>query len=559
MKTAKSNENGAMKVLCVTHSDRSFLEARCEINFLQNRFPKNRFENHNSTNAICGIKQAVPYNGALTLWKIDETDYSLQFIRRYLPDYKVQFASFHDDKLVIFGSDRIEVLNTEFTCSKTIGGPHLVGGHTIHFDAEGYAWVNSAPGNKIMKVNIDTEEIVETIQMPSIYGNGINLDNKDLRDYFVPTDLQPTHVNCAFPHKDSVYVTLWIQGAVGAYDANRNYNEIISGFRGIHSGKIESQTGKLYFTDSPAGILWFYDLDQGKLVHRFKINSQWVHDTDHIENDIYVAGLSDANTVQVISIEKMKMIHEYYMDDFGKSVMFVNCCEVDDRWGKMCTSDSRYFNDTELIGKTRKNILPRIANPIFWKLSENAKLTVHDNISKENSLFISSNADVSYEYLIRSEPFSLPIGKYSLTADIECQKGGVSIGLIKKNSEEWLVQFNLDTYVKSNYETLNITTDDDEWSVVIAANNTIEKEPNEFFLDAVRLEPMFDMAEKDLIGIIDTFDINKSIMKLQAQISDLKLYASGKEMEIDNLINEYQKLKTLNDQLIEDLNSSGTE
>lgn len=547
-----------MKVLCVTHSDRTFLEARCEINFLQNRFPENRFENCFSTDAITGIREAVPYNGALTLWKIDETDYSLKFLKCYMPDYKVQFASFDKKNLVIYGSDRIEILNTEFACLKTISGPHLVGGHTIHFDAEGYAWVNSAPGNKIMKVNIDTEEVVEMIRMPSIYGNGINIDNKDLRDYFIPTDLQPTHVNCAFPHKDSVYVTLWIQGAVGAYDADRNYNEIISGFRGIHSGKIEPHTGKLYFTDSPAGILWFYDLEQGKLVRRFKIDSQWVHDADHIRNDIYAAGLSDANTVQIISVEKMKIIREYQMHDFGKSVMFVNCCEVDDLWEKVSIPDSRYSSDTGALGRNNKNILPRIANPVFWKFSEDAKLTMHDNISKENSLFIISNADLSYEYLIRSEPFKLPTGKYSLTADIECQMGGVSIGLVKKDSDEWLVQFNLDTYVKNNYEMFNVTTDD-EWLVVIAANNTIEKESVEFFLNAVRLEPMSDMTTEDSTKIIGEFDINQLIMKLQSQINDLKLYASEKEREIDHLINEYQKLRALCDKLIDDLKSEGPE
>lgn len=547
-----------MKILCVTHSDRTFLEARCEINFLQNRFPENRFEKHNPTDAIAGIKEAVPYLGALTLWKINESDYSLQFIKRYLPDYKVQFAAFHDDRLVIIGSDRIEVLNTEFSPLKTINGPHLVGGHTLHFDTEGYAWVNSAPGNMIMKIDIDTGEIIETIQMPTRYGGGISLENKDLRDYFIPTDLQPTHVNCAFPHDDLVYVTLWIQGAVGVYDAHRNYREIISGFRGIHSGKIEPHTGKLYFTDSAAGILWFYDLEQGKLVRRFKINSQWVHDADHIKNDIFAAGLSDTNTVQLVSIDKMEMIHEYQMNDFGKSVMFVNCCKVDDHWEKVSTPDSRYLCDTGLSGRINKNILPRIANPIFWKFSENAKLTMHDNISKENSLYIISNAAVSYEYLVRSEPFKLTFGKYSLTADVECQKGGVSIGLVKKDSEQWLVQFNLDTYVKDNYETFNVTTDD-EWLVVIAANNTIEKEPVDFFLNAVRLEPMFDMTTEDSTGIIDKFDINQLIMKLQSQSNDLKLYASEKEREIDHLIHEYQKLRKLYDKLIEDQNSEGTE
>ena len=79
-----------MKLLCVTHSSRPFLDVRSTVNFLEKRFPADRLENLPPLTSIPGIDVAVPLTGSLTLWKIEEDDnFRLSFLRSYDPGYKV--------------------------------------------------------------------------------------------------------------------------------------------------------------------------------------------------------------------------------------------------------------------------------------------------------------------------------------------------------------------------------------------------------------------------------------------------------------------------------------
>ncbi len=229
-----------MKILCVTHSSRPFMEERTTINGLRKRFDrKDRLEQLPPLQTLSGIESSVPFFGGLSLWEIDENNnYELKFIREYKPNYKVQFATFKGNYLLVYGSDRLEVLNTDFQVIKTIQDSWLVGGHTVYVDDQSHAWVTSAPANAALKINLDTGEIIERIIMPKQYGAGYDLSTEDdLHTHYIPTDLQPTHINCAFPLKDGLLVTLWIPGTVGYFDKDRSYREIVRGIRGCHGGK----------------------------------------------------------------------------------------------------------------------------------------------------------------------------------------------------------------------------------------------------------------------------------------------------------------------------------
>lgn len=525
-----------MIVLCVSHSERSFLEARCDINYLEKRFPENRLDSQINFDSIKSIQEAVPYNGSLSIWKINEGEHTLSFLKSYSPKFKVQFASFFNDFLFIYGSDRIEVLNNQFECVKTITGPEIAGGHTLHFDNNGYAWINSAPGNSIMKVDIDKAAIVEKITLPSMYGKGFASENIDIKEKFIPTDLQPTHVNCVFPHREDLYVTLWIPGAIGMYNSRREYKEILSGFRGLHSAKIDKNSGLLYFTDSPSGIVWFYDLKQGKLSGRFKFDSRWVHDADHIENDIYVAGLSDENTVQIFSTGHMKLLHQYQMNDFGKSVMFLNCCKVNQHWEKALKPDSTLHLKSAQPKQKSSNIIPQISNPFFWKISEAVEKDTRNNQLNQNRLSIVSKRKLTHEYLVLSELFTLPKGKYRLQVKAICRSGGISVGIVTKRKENWVIQFNLDTVVKNNSDDFSIQNAEDELVVVFSSNNPEEKENLEFSIEEISLEPLFDMTEELSCKIIDSYDPYKGLDTLKARLANLEQYASDKEKEVAKLI-----------------------
>lgn len=529
-----------MKVLCVTHSDRPFLDARCDLNFLENRFPDSRLEKAKNIERYSKYKEAVPYNGSVSLWKIDSHDYSLSYLTRYAPDYKVQFATFHHDHIVICGSDRIELLDTEFNLVKTIQGPYIVGGHTLHFERDDIAWINSSPGNLIMKVDIESDNILEKIEMPSRYGIGADLRDIDIRDCYIPTDLQPTHVNCAFPYKDSVYVTLLIQGAVGVFNKDRKYKEILNGFTGLHSAKIDPYSELLYFTDSPAGIVWFYDLENRRFVRRFKLESRWAHDTECIDKYIYAAGLSDANCLQIFSTYEMKVKKQYPMEPFGKSVMFINCCEVNNAWESVLVEDKKFLTNSMVENKYTHNVLPRIHNKLFWQPLPNIEAKRNPDPLLEDSVYIASNEKLTYEYFYTSEGFILPKGKYALKVKVVCHSGGISVGVIKKDPDTWIVQIPMDKITNAMEEEFIVESPNDQFQVVLTANNPEDEHTIRVSISEIRIEPLTTIPQAEIEAEFKKFDAKQAIENLKNEFKNeyekLSKYAREKEQEVGRLI-----------------------
>ena len=118
--------------------------------------------------------------------------------------------------------DRLEILDTRLRAVKTITDPWIAGGHTVYPDADGCVWLSSAPANAALKVDLQSGKIVKRIKMPQQYGRGYQLDPKDdVRKHLIPTDLQATHINSAYPIADGLLVTLWIPGVVGYFDAGK--------------------------------------------------------------------------------------------------------------------------------------------------------------------------------------------------------------------------------------------------------------------------------------------------------------------------------------------------
>lgn len=452
-----------MKVLCVSHSSRPFFEARCTVNAFEQRFgdtvgsPLTPFEQ------LSGVNQAVPFRGALTLWEIIGGDdpKGLRFLRSYEPEYKVQSAVFHGDRLLVHGSDRLELLDPDFRVERTIRDPWLVGGHTIFVDASGFAWVSASPANAALRIDLQRGEVIERLLMPAAYGRHYELTPKsDLHAHYVPTDLQETHLNCVYPVGQKVLVTLLRQGAIGEFDQDRSYREIARGFRGCHGGKLEPTTGEIMFADSPTGIVWFLDAASGRVRRRIDLQCRWLHDAHPLGAGNYAVTVADHNAIRVVS-NSGAVRCEADASPFGESVMFVSAAEVTPPWRsslELPRPRPKAQDETPALGP---ELLPDFEVPTWTLVSE---------VGAEVVQWLRSRQPLRHEYLWMSNPIDLEPGRYELAAELEVAQGGFMMGLLDVVRESWLGTASFDVVTSQNRCTVTVVSGT-ATRVVFAANN----------------------------------------------------------------------------------------
>lgn len=500
-----------MKILCVTHSSRPFLEARSSLNGLEQRFGGQRTNSRPPFESLPGKDQAVPFNGSLTLWAFDETAETpaLRFLWSYDPGYKIQSATFVGGLLVICGSDRLEILNHHKELIRTIQDPWLCGGHTVFADAQGDIWVTSAPANAALKVNLETGSVVERLLMPHRYGTGYDLGpDSDIHEHFVPTDLQPTHVNCAYPVGDGLLVTLLIPGVVGRFDGKRHYREIVTGLRGCHGGKLNPAGDELYVTDSASGLIWFFDPNTGKNKGRLKVDSQWLHDSHYVSDTIMAAGLSDRNVLCLIDRSNGAVLLEQACGRFGKSVMFVNCCEADSAWAHtFSTGDDRIGSDVNHDEKDRvlgPNLLAAMMETPFWHkaASDAGELKGYVFLREESC---------NNQYLMLGPSIPLRAGDYILEADVDCRHGQISLGLLAEaESDYFLTSLIFDSIVSRQHEVFAVDQAV-KAKVSISARNGVSGGPVEFVLRRISLRMNLSQDSADCMECASVDPVSGSL------------------------------------------------
>jgi len=459
-----------MKVLCVTHSDRYFVEEKASMNRLATRFPTERLFNLPDFESLPAESEIMPYQGKLSLWKVLEQSKNLIYLGEYKTDAKVQFATFHADFLLVLCSNKLQVLNIDFSLIREISDPWLVGGHTVFVDQEGYAIVTSAPSNSILKIDLELGKVIERILLPEQYGIGYPLtENSDLREHYISTDQQPTHVNCAYPVGDSLLVTFWIPGVVGLlgkqglFSRSRKYREIVSGFTGCHGGRLKEGSSEIFFADSAAGLILVIDLESGKLLRRLRVDSNWLHDVCPVGNDLLAAGLSDCNEIRLYDQLTGECYRKMDCASFGESVMFVNCIETNELWTEKLNlmSAPKKVQKPSVKKHCGDELLCGITSPT-WILS--------DQSLAEKHLGIVSSHKLRYDYLLKGEKIGLEKGKYYLSGSAHTKKGSISYGLLDVKADQWITEIVFDFKNKDACIAFQLEKSTDCMLIVCAAN-----------------------------------------------------------------------------------------
>jgi len=313
--------------LCITHSPRQLDFSRSSSHFLERRYGKsgrlNNLPEFNSLN-----KQDLPeWKNNLTIWKFNHLSFAkpelLNFSKK---DYTVNHAIFDGDNLTICGSTFLEICSKNFRTQFQLSSNWFAGGHTVYMDINNDLVVACSGSDSLLIFDVREKKLKKILRMPE-KNYGFNYDIKpedDIREHYINNDRQLCHINCAFPTVNGYLVTAFIQGAVGLFDFEGNYNELVSGFRGCHGARTRPGLEGFYFSDTCKGTL--IEIDQKSNIKRtFSVDSKWLHDCQWISGDIYLFSLSDKNMIQLWDIEINKKLWEIKMDSYGKTTLLLSC------------------------------------------------------------------------------------------------------------------------------------------------------------------------------------------------------------------------------------------
>ena len=302
--------------LVSVHSDRIFYDKTFDLTYLQKRFLTK------STKKNLSFQDSVPYKGKLCFWKYDN-DNRINKKYLYSPDFKVQYVTHTDNKIIILGADRVQILNNgkiENIYNNLFFGCHIV--NPDYFRKE-IVWISSAVSNRIIKLNVRTKKIEKDILMPKKYGDRY-VKNINYKKNYINTDNQNTHLNSIFSHKSRLYVTFWKQGILGYFE-NDKFHEILRGFIGLHSVRVWRNL--IYFTDSSNSSLVIIDSLTFQIINRIKFQNKYVHDIYILDEEKFFYS-SEKNEIVLYNYKTHKILNKLDSMSIGGSIQFLNVLKI---------------------------------------------------------------------------------------------------------------------------------------------------------------------------------------------------------------------------------------
>lgn len=432
-----------MKILCLSHSERPFVGATTTVGAITARFAERQTVTCDNIESFDSVETAVPYKGAISFWQIDETTRTASYLTQYAPDFKVQSAVIQGDAVYICGSDRIEILDRDLQVTKTITHPLLAGPHTIALDGDGNIWVSSAPANAALCFCPTSGELLKAVPMPKSFGTGPDLSKDiDLREHYVPTNHQPTHLNCITPTPDGGFLaTFWIQGAIYKHSPQGRWKEVISGFRGCHGGKICPDGNGLYFTDSSTGFVYYLD-DKGRISGRTEFDSGWLHDAEMVNDRLVIGTAGDQNAIILADPQSGVVYSQHDCSRLGATVMFVNAYDVDEHWFESERTALAEATQEYEAGEHQPpqygadEFLPPLHNMPDWS----PQFDLVDAFPYR----LISRRQLTSEYLLSCQPFTMWSGAYELSCNMDVRQGVLAIGVLDIDRDKWLLSKEVD-------------------------------------------------------------------------------------------------------------------
>ena len=314
-------------VLCVTHSDRTNVPGECSLNYLEQRYARtDRLAALPPFKSLPHADNYSPYHGQVTLWEFLEGDWRRPVLVACLhPEFKPQHALWHAGRLWVLGVDRFEVYDASLRRVAEVSDPWLAGGHTVAPDGEGRLLISCSASDSVLVVDEETYTVVAAHRMPeAVYGSNYPLTRTDsVIEHFISNDLQLTHINCASPWRGGIVVSTLIQGAIGWFDLDGAYRELLRGYVGCHGVRADLRTDQLFFCDSTTGTVVFLD-DAMKIKARIATGSRWLHDAFQLIPNIFALAITDRNQVEIMDAVTRDVLSAIPGNDFGEGPLFLD-------------------------------------------------------------------------------------------------------------------------------------------------------------------------------------------------------------------------------------------
>ena len=304
--------------LCITHSDRPASLAKCELNYLEMRFSRSgRLPPKEPFTSLLPSKAHSPYGGEITIHELG-AGFAPRLVARVRPEtYKPQHAIWYAGSLWVVGVEHVEVYDPGLRSVAKVQDPWLAGGHTLAPDGNGHILVSCAASDSILVIDATSFRVVQALRMPQeLYGRNYDLRRTEsVTDHYITNDLQITHVNCAAPWRDGILMSSLIPGAIGWFDRNGEYSELLRGFVGCHGVRAIS-ADLIYFCDSCVGTLMILDGNM-RLRQRVATGSRWLHDAVYISAEVFALAVYDSAEVWFMDVASRKVIYKLDCGAYG--------------------------------------------------------------------------------------------------------------------------------------------------------------------------------------------------------------------------------------------------
>ena len=278
------------------------------------------------------------YSGGLTILEltIRGADTSIRALRSMDSPFKIQHATLAGEKLVLCCENFLAVLPSADGPLEEVafhpGSPWRIddnwfaGLHTVFPVSPDVCLVSSSSADAVLWVDLRERTVIRRLRLPAeIYGVNYELTpDMSVNRHHIPNDLQLGHLNCAYPDgRGGCYVSTLAQGDIGHFDENGRYWLLARGYPGCHGVRRVPNGRDLYFSDSCSGTLMRVE-PGGAVGKLWSTDSNWLHDSVHLDQDLYLFCLGDRNELALVDLSHSQELSRFSFPGRCANVQFVS-------------------------------------------------------------------------------------------------------------------------------------------------------------------------------------------------------------------------------------------